>query len=142
MKIKAILIALGCLAAASSYAQNKTCGDSANDQSELNACASTGLQKEDDELNRVYKKILANFANDHIFINKLKVAQRAWIAFRDAQLEALYPPSADKSEYGSAASMCILNEKARLTAERTKQLRVWLDGQAEGDVCVGSIPVH
>jgi uncharacterized protein YecT (DUF1311 family) len=142
MKAKTIPIVLALLATASLQAKENTCSNLDNaDQSELSACAGKGFKDDDAELNRVYQQVLANFAKDRVFIGKLKAAQRAWITFRDAQLEALYP-EADKSAYGSAYPMCYMNEKASLTRERTKQLRAWLDDQAEGDVCVGSIPVH
>jgi len=35
--------------------------------------------------------------------------------------------------------MCDLHERTRLTEERTIQLRRWVKGIPEGDVCAGSI---
>jgi uncharacterized protein YecT (DUF1311 family) len=35
-------------------------------------------------------------------VTKLKQAQRAWIAFRDAHLEARFPKADKQAEYGSA----------------------------------------
>lgn len=142
MKAKCFLTTFCLLAAASVNAQDNACNNLDNaDQSQLSICAGSSFKEADGELNLVYRQILIKFAKDRVFIAKFKAAQRAWITFRDAQLEALYP-EADKSAYGSAYPMCYMNEKASLTQKRTKQLRIWLDGQAEGDVCGGSIPIH
>ncbi|MGB7330433.1 MAG: lysozyme inhibitor LprI family protein, partial [Terriglobales bacterium] len=86
-------------------------------------------------------KILKEYADDQQFIAKLKTAQKAWLAFRDAELEALYPKDNKQAEYGTVYPMCHCSELQFLTEERTKQLNRWLDGTREGDVCAGSIKV-
>ncbi|HET6419598.1 MAG TPA: lysozyme inhibitor LprI family protein [Geobacteraceae bacterium] len=72
-------------------AKKKTCYDTAQTQYELNVCAASELKKADYELNRVYKEILKRYAGDRVFISRLKEAQRAWVSFRDAELEAIFP---------------------------------------------------
>jgi uncharacterized protein YecT (DUF1311 family) len=95
----------------------------------------------DGQLNKIYNQILKEYKNDTIFLNKLKTAQKAWIKFRDAQLEARFPSNtqSDKNEiYGSVYPMCACIELSKLTEDRIKQLQVWLNGVVEGDVCAGS----
>ena len=58
-------------------------------QMEMNQSASNNYLKADRELNRVYKQILTDYKNDSTFIKKLKVSQRLWIRFRDAELEMI-----------------------------------------------------
>ena len=58
-------------------------------QMEMNQNASNNYLKADRELNRVYKQILTDYKNDSTFIKKLKVSQRLWIRFRDAELEMI-----------------------------------------------------
>ncbi len=108
----------------------------------MNQQAGDRLAAADDELNRVYREIRRRYSDRPIFLEKLKLAQRAWIAFRDAELDALYPPTEygdQRASYGSMFPMCYGNAKERLTRERTQQLRRWLDGIKEGNVCGGSI---
>jgi len=93
----------------------------------------------DKELNQVYQKILNDYKADKKFIANMKTAQRAWMAFRDAELKALYPAQDGRLEYGSAFPMCWNIALIELTRERTKQLKKWTEGIPEGDVCAGSV---
>lgn len=116
----------------------------AETQLELNACASEMYQKEDEELNRVYQEVLKRYKDDSVFIQKLQKAQQAWIKFRDAQFDAMFPQalnSRGQYNYGSVFPMCTGLYKARLTHLRVEELRLWLDGTDEGDVCSGSLPI-
>jgi len=116
----------------------------AQTQLELNACASGMYQEEDAKLNLVYQEILKRFKNDRVFIKKLRAAQRAWLKFRDAQFEAKFPHILDSRgqyNYGAVFPMCNRLYKAELTHERVEELRLWLDGTDEGDVCSGSLPI-
>ncbi|MBS7564127.1 DUF1311 domain-containing protein [Mucilaginibacter sp. Bleaf8] len=108
----------------------------AQTQTSMNATAATGYQQADKELNTVYQKILKQYAKQPVFIKKLKTAQRLWVQLRDAELAAKYP---SPGAYGSAEPMCKATYLESLTRERTKFLRVWLDGIEEGDVCSGSV---
>src|SRR5262245_60054345 len=89
----------------------------------------------DMELNRVYKEVLSVYKDDKDFIKNLRIAQQAWLKFRDAHLEALYPKADKQAAYGSVYPMCAGNVLAGLTEARTKQLRIWLEGIEEGEVC-------
>lgn len=100
------------------------------------ACAD--FKKADAELNKAYKKILNEYKDDKVFIEKLKKAQKAWLTYRDAHIESLYPVEDKASEYGSVYGMCYCTAKKALTEQRTKMLKQWGDGVMEGDVCSGS----
>ena len=111
-------------------------------QLDLNAKATADFQAADAEMNQVYTKILLLYKNDVPFIKSLRSAQRAWLVFRNAELDALYPvnPNEDRHLiYGSVYPMCYANSKTELTRARTEQLRAWLKGVEEGEVCVGSV---
>jgi len=95
--------------------------------------------KADAELNRVYKKVRAMYKNDPTFLSQLKTAQRAWIKFRDAHLDARYPLEEGMNNHSSAVRDCICYELATVTRARTKQLKEWVTGMEEGDVCSGSL---
>ena len=92
------------------------------------------------EMDRIFAEILIRFSDDTRFIEKLKASQKAWRAYRDAHLEALYPADDKMLAYGSAYRHCRQIALAALTSERIKHLRRWLQGVPEGDVCAGSLP--
>jgi uncharacterized protein YecT (DUF1311 family) len=123
-----------------SCAGQKECMETATTQLDLNQCASSHLKAADDELNRVYQTILSKYQDDREFLEKLDNAQRAWLTFRDAELEAKFPLGDKQYHYGSVYPMCANLFLAQWTRERVKQLREWLDGIEEGDVCAGSVP--
>ena len=138
-----VILAILCFALTYTYAQkrksNRTqtknpCANALT-QGEMNDCLCNQYKKADAELNRVYQQLLSASANDKVFIEKLKTAQRAWIAFRDAQLEAIYPETGDpRVKYGSVYPMCYCGAQQDLTEERTRHLKRMLRSP-EGDAC-------
>jgi uncharacterized protein YecT (DUF1311 family) len=119
--------------------QKPPCYNTAQTQYELNTCAGSEFAAADQTLNEVYEQVLRQYRTDRPFIEKFKVAQRAWLRFRDAEMEALFPKADEQGEYGSVFPMCFAQWKSQLTHERTDQLRRWLKGGEEGDACRGSI---
>ena len=94
-------------------------------QLEINDCAEADFELADKELNSLYRAILAKHEQDRGFIQRLRAAQRAWIAFRDAELEAAFFCNERRSSdcFGSIGPMSYSALKARLTRDRTAQLR-------------------
>ena len=107
-------------------------------QLEMNQQSSVEQFSADDELNYVYNQILIDYQNDSNFIEKLKISQRLWIKFRDAELEMKFPET-DKRNYGSMYPMCANGYLEQLTKERIKKLKEWLKPPPDGEGCVGSI---
>jgi uncharacterized protein YecT (DUF1311 family) len=108
-------------------------------QQEMNAQAARGMDKAEAELNTVYRKVLQLYAADTVFIRKLRIAERIWVQFRDAQIEMKYP--GNPMDYGTVGEMCIAMYKEYLTRERIKTLKEWVDGEEDGDVCSGSVRI-
>jgi len=106
-------------------------------QASLQSCFCDRAQKADAQLNDVYQQLLKKNASDANFIDKLKISERAWVAFRDAQLEAIYSDPDPKAAYGSVFTMCECMAREELTMDRIKQLRRMLKS-VEGDVCAWS----
>lgn len=141
MPIKPILLALifaSPLVAADDTRQ--TCLANADTQQEINRCSGLESESADQELNRVYQAILKRHAHDQPLIDSLKQAQRAWLKWRDAEMLAIFPERPEPGYYGSSFSGCWNDQMAAMTRERTQQLRKWLDGVEEGDICSGSFP--
>jgi len=109
------------------------CNDSGG-QLEINACARDDFNKADRELNRTYQALINKEANDKLFISKLRLAQKAWLSFRDADLEARFACAENDVRlcWGSMYPMSFFFRKAELTRERTKHLQQLLkDGRGE-----------
>src|SRR5271168_2191021 len=113
----------------------------AQTQGDLDEQACGQFHKADVAMNEMYSRILKEYAKDEEFIAKFKMAQKAWTEFRDEQLEALFPKGNKQVEYGTVYPTCHCIDLQSLTEERTKQLKVWVDGIPEGDVCTGSVKV-
>lgn len=106
-------------------------------QEDMNIKAKAEYENTVKELNQVYKKLLQDYKNDTVFIKSMKDAQRQWVKFRDAQVKMKYPPYKDAGE--SVLPMCRNFYLKELTTNRIKELKLWIDGVEEGDVCSGSI---
>lgn len=116
-------------------------GTAGQTQGEMNQDACDRYKKADAGLNQTYQRILAEYRRDKTFIEKLKVAQRAWLTFRDAHLASIYPAENPRAEYGSVNPMCQCVILEQMTKERTNILQQWTKGTIEGDVCAGSVKV-
>ncbi len=109
----------------------------AQTQMQLNREACDEFKKADAEMNAVYRRITRDYRQNAGFIAALKKAQLAWIRYRDAHLESVFPGAA--GQYGSVNPMCRCQNLAEVTKERTQVLNRWVEGIEEGDVCAGSI---
>ena len=97
-------------------------------QMEMNQCAYQEYQKADKELNSVYKKLRKARKDDKLFLTNLKKAQRAWLKFRDAQLEAVFTcKSGDIREcFGSMYNLSYHTSNRLLIEARVKTLKSML----------------
>jgi len=87
--------------------------DGNRSQGALNMAAGREFKRADDTLNDIYNKVLLKHQNDQNFIDKFTDAELAWIAFRDAEIDAIFP-SKDKLNYGSIFPMSYSIVKADL----------------------------
>lgn len=109
-------------------AQDQIKCNPAGTQLEMNACAADEFKQADRELNEAYAALLKKEGADRTFVKKLRAAQRAWIAFRDAEMEATY--ACDPTQvpcWGSMLPMSMASYKAKLTRDRTARLRQLLN---------------
>ena len=97
------------------------------------------FELQDAALNSNYQRILRIYADDPAFIAKLKASQRAWLKFRDAEMEALFPHAGKPGYYGSSYEQARRHWMGKLTEERTMQLARWLVGAEADDPFAGSI---
>lgn len=112
---------------AASPARAKSCSKTASTQTDLNQCADKELRRAEARLAALLKRLA---------IDPNRPEQKAWEAYRDAQLNAIYPQSNDpQGEYGSVYPMCWANLKKALTEGRIRDLKA--AEKSEGDACQG-----
>ena len=107
------------------------CNKKAKTQPELNACANEEAARVDAELNGVYRKLLSKAAGEPESVAKIKAVERAWIAYRDAYLEAMYPAKDKQAEYGSMYPMEAALLRAKLTRQQVAALKELLQQYSE-----------
>lgn len=98
-------------------------------QQEMNICAARNLDVADAALNEAYRKIEARLGKDTAPLGQLRDAQRAWIAFRNAECAF----AASGVEGGSIYPMIHADCLREATEARTAALQTYLDC-AEGDL--------
>jgi len=126
MNVLAILLLVG-ISAEGVFAQNSkayaVCSNGAKTQAEMNECASAEASRADKELNQVYVEVLAKAASVPESAAKVKAAEQAWIAFRDAYIEATYPAKDKATEYGSMYPLEVEFLRAKLTRQQIAALK-------------------
>lgn len=105
---------------AAQLAQQPNCKEPQT-QFEINACAGIEYRNADNRLNQVYQQLLPNLAADRK--QKLILAQRAWINFRDANCEF----ERSQFEGGTMAPAAQAGCLAQLTKTRTEQLEQYIE---------------
>ncbi|MFZ1344417.1 lysozyme inhibitor LprI family protein [Thiothrix eikelboomii] len=127
MKSLIVIIFLLCVCTATYADASAFKCNPAGNQAELNQCALDEYQAADRKLNDTWKKLMAKFKNDKTATAKLKAAQKAWLAFRDAEIEATFAcDTGDRRCWGSMEPMLRYGELTSLTQARTARLQKYL----------------
>jgi uncharacterized protein YecT (DUF1311 family) len=103
--------------------------DNASDQATMNQCAVQQNAAADKELNTLYQQITSRLKSNPDGKKQLVGAQRAWVAFRDAECRF----SASGVEGGSVYPLIYSNCTTELTKARVQTFRNYLKCQ-EGDL--------
>src|SRR5215471_1871485 len=102
--------------------QLKACNEKAMTQMAINACASQEADRVDAKLNASYRQLLAKAAGEQNAVPKIKAAERVWINYRDAYIDAMYPATDKRTEYGSMYAMDVALLRAKLTQEHMEDI--------------------
>ena len=88
---------------------------------DVERCLAADLARADAELNRYYAAATARLVNDRqtAAITQLRASERAWVAYRDAECDAIYKRWSDGTIRGAMALGC----RTRVTRART--LAIW-----------------
>lgn len=125
--MKLLLAFLVPLVGLAGSAQANDCAN-AQTQTQMNVCAGESAKKADAALNATYAQIKTRLEADASKVQQLTKAQRAWIAFRDAECDF----AGSAAEGGSMQPMIVSACRERMTANRTRDLSAYLKCE-EGD---------
>jgi uncharacterized protein YecT (DUF1311 family) len=128
--VSSVLLLAPLICTAQQSKKPKSCWDTAMTQLAMNECAGSELKAAETKMAALLKKLGVLPDNP---------AQKAWEAYRDAQLEAIYPQEGTPG-YGSVFPMCFAKLKTDLTEGRIRDLKA-LTTSGEGDVCYGLGPM-
>jgi uncharacterized protein YecT (DUF1311 family) len=103
--------------------QLKACNEKAMTQMAINACASQEADRVDAKLNTMYRQLLAKAKDEQNAVPKIKAAERVWISYRDAYIDAMYPATDKRTEYGSMYAMDVALLRAKLTHEHLSDIQ-------------------
>jgi uncharacterized protein YecT (DUF1311 family) len=98
-------------------------------QADMTQCALNDFKREDAELNRVYEELRVGYAPFPLAKAALTKAQKAWLAFRDAECALSGAGEREGSAYPMVVNQCL----AQLTAQRVGEIRKRLSCE-EGDL--------
>lgn len=126
MHTRALFVLLTAIAAPAGAQSN--CGE-ASSQAAMTECAGGAYKQADAELNQVYRTVLGRLKDDSALMQRMVTAQRAWVAYRDAECAFAGSLAEGGSAYPVVQAMCLTQQ----TRDRTEALRKYLTCQ-EGDL--------
>lgn len=112
--------------------QFDACMDKANTQHQLHVCASEEAGRRERERQSLLQRVLKAVDGDALAIRKVDAAEKAWLAYRAAFIEAMYPADDKQAEYGSRHPMDVNLLYASLTISHLVDLEGLLE-QVGGD---------
>lgn len=81
------------------------CMETAASQAAMNRCAGEEAKRVDAELKVAYRQLLEAAKGNGLGLAKIRNAERSWITYRNAYMEALYPAKDKQANYGSMYPM-------------------------------------
>jgi uncharacterized protein YecT (DUF1311 family) len=130
--MKAWLVSVGAAVACAAAAGIAHGGTSGETQADINASAGAQMKSAEKAMAEALDRLMQN--PDQQAVGKLRKAQAAWEAYRDAQIEALWPSRQPPLSAGTVFPACVAFARATLTEARTKELKQMSAGEV-GDTC-------
>lgn len=93
-------------------------------QKDINRQVCGKMKKADKDVDDLFNNLVKTYNYDPVFVKYLKETQKAWIEYRNARMQAIYPPEYHDS-YGSVITSCQCNAQAKLDEERLADLDQW-----------------
>jgi uncharacterized protein YecT (DUF1311 family) len=104
--------------------------NSDGNQAEINACAGDDYRAADKKLNETWKILITKEKANKAYIKSLRIAQKAWLKFRDLEVKAMFACDMDNNMrvcWGSMYPMLHQSAMTEITETRTKRLQQFID---------------
>jgi uncharacterized protein YecT (DUF1311 family) len=89
----------------------------------MTMCAWEEAERTDAEMDRMYRDLLSRAAALPEAPPKIEATQAAWITYKDAYLEALFPADNKQAQYGTIYGMKLNLARAEVTRRQIVALR-------------------
>jgi len=105
-----------------------TC-DRTSSQPNLGACSYDDLVAAENEMDSVYRSVVAKYASNSLFLERLAHAQKSWLTFREDDWKAQFacPEFNTQLCWGAKAFIYVNERRTKLTKEREQSLRSLLE---------------
>lgn len=142
MILQTLFLLLTCIAqdAPQNVSAPLPCENTATTVAQLTKCARTEFEGAVVQMEAMYRYVLKTHQSDAVLIQNLNAAQQAWLIYRDAEMEAMFP-HLEAGAYGNNGQLCWYKHLTKMTQARTAHLKSWITGVPEGEVCGGSRPI-
>lgn len=97
--------------------------DKAHTQLAMNICANEEVVRVEAEWKKLQQTIEVAARKEPGALDKIRAEARAWVAYRDAYLEAMYPAKDKQAAYGSIFPMEMGLLRAKVTRDQIQALR-------------------
>jgi uncharacterized protein YecT (DUF1311 family) len=115
--------------ASSAPTEADACNSPNSNQAQMNDCYGAAYKKSDAALNELYREIQSRLKDDQATLKLLTSAEKAWLAFRDAECAFSTSGVSGGSIYPTVHAICL----DELTRKRIDELKIYLKCQ-EGDM--------
>ena len=89
----------------------------------MTACAGAEAGLADTQLNSAFQALLSAAKSQPMAVDKITNAEKAWIVYRDAFIDAMYPANNKQEAYGSMFPMEVDLLRASLTYKQIDALK-------------------
>jgi uncharacterized protein YecT (DUF1311 family) len=127
-RLKALVITflMGGVLAVAQTSELDRCMKAATSQAAMNRCAGEEANRVDAQFNLTYRQVLEAAKENVLALAKIRKAERAWITYRNAYMEAMYPAKEKQANYGSMYPMNADLVLADLTRAHVQALQTLL----------------
>ena len=112
--------------------ESDKCMDKADTQLAMNMCADQEAKRVEAQLESVYRQVLDAARKESGAVPKIEASQKAWLAYRDSYLGAMYPADDKLANYGSKWPADYSMLKAEFTRQQITRLQALLKAYRTG----------
>jgi hypothetical protein len=114
----------------------------AQTQLEMNQSSHEKYERAEVTRNKTINTIKMLYFDKSEFLKAFDKSEDAWEKYRESFMEMLFPGEEKRYIYGSVYPMVYSEHKATFTSQHTKDLQIWVQGKAEGELGLGSVMIY